>query len=221
VADYRFARSPRWIATHLLVLAVVAAFVNLGFWQLRRLDERRDTNALVEARSSLPPEPVGELDGDPDELRFRAVVASGPMAGLRTVRANQGGAPGFNVLSAVDLGDGRGVVVLRGFAGTQPTGGPPEIDVPGEPVAVEGLAIPLDRTSAPLRREAAALGDELGLDLLPVLVQAGADADADVTPIPPPSLDDGPHLSYAVQWFLFTGVVVAGYPLLLRRRARG
>jgi len=39
-------------------------------------------------------------------------------------------------------------------------------------------------------------------------------------PVPPPSLDEGPHLSYAFQWFMFaTGTVVA-YWLILRRRRR-
>ena len=40
--------SPRWIAGHLLFVALVAAFVSLGFWQLRRLEERRNLNASVE-----------------------------------------------------------------------------------------------------------------------------------------------------------------------------
>ncbi len=221
MARYSFARSPRWIATHVLVLAVVGTFVALGLWQLRRLDERRDRNELVEARAAEAPVPVEELDGDPDDSRFRRVTAAGPMLGLRTVRANQGGAPGFNVLGVVEVDEGVGAVVLRGFAGTRPDGGPPDVDAPAGPVDVAGLAVPLDRTSSPLRRESADLGEELGLDLLPVLVQADADPDVDVVPVPPPELDDGPHLSYAVQWVLFASVVAAGYPFLLRRRAGG
>ena len=39
--------------------------VNLGLWQLRRLDERRDQNAVVSARLAEPPAPLGELL-DPD-----------------------------------------------------------------------------------------------------------------------------------------------------------
>ena len=42
----------------------------------------------------------------------------------------------------------------------------------------------------------------------------------DPEPVPAPTLDEGPHLSYAVQWFIFTTVAVVGYPLILRRRAR-
>ena len=33
--------------------------------------------------------------------------------------------------------------------------------------------------------------------------------------LPPPVLTDGPHLSYALQWFGFTVVALVGYPVLL------
>ena len=36
----------------------------------------------------------------------------------------------------------------------------------------------------------------------------------------PPELDQGPHLSYAVQWFIFTTIAIVGYLLILRRVAR-
>jgi surfeit locus 1 family protein len=36
----------------------------------------------------------------------------------------------------------------------------------------------------------------------------------------PPALDDGPHLSYAIQWFSFAAVFLAGTMLLIRSRAR-
>jgi surfeit locus 1 family protein len=59
---------------------------------------------------------------------------------------------------------------------------------------------------------------------LPVVVQAQASAPVDapdtLSPVPIPDLGEGPHLGYAVQWFLFAGVVVVAYPLLLRRQAR-
>jgi cytochrome oxidase assembly protein ShyY1 len=35
--------------------------------------------------------------------------------------------------------------------------------------------------------------------------------------VPPPELDEGPHLSYAVQWFIFSAIAIVGYPLVLRR----
>ncbi|MEL6981104.1 MAG: SURF1 family cytochrome oxidase biogenesis protein, partial [Actinomycetota bacterium] len=36
-----------------------------------------------------------------------------------------------------------------------------------------------------------------------------------------PPLDDGPHLSYAVQWFIFATLGLVFYGALLRRRASG
>ena len=39
-------------------------------------------------------------------------------------------------------------------------------------------------------------------------------------PIAEPSLDEGPHLSYAVQWFLFSAIAVVGWVLAVRRSRR-
>src|SRR5690606_1234437 len=61
VAGARFLLRPLWLLSHLLVLALVVTMVNLGFWQLDRLDQRRDRNAVIEARQELPSVPVGEL----------------------------------------------------------------------------------------------------------------------------------------------------------------
>src|SRR5262249_56582355 len=35
--------------------------------------------------------------------------------------------------------------------------------------------------------------------------------------VPPPELGEGPHLSYAFQWFTFTLIAIVGYPIILRR----
>jgi cytochrome oxidase assembly protein ShyY1 len=57
----------------------------------------------------------------------------------------------------------------------------------------------------------------------PVYVQLQSQDPAGGTrpaPVDPPALDEGPHFSYAVQWFIFATVAIVGYPLILRRRAR-
>jgi len=66
---YRFLLQPKWIGFHLLVIAAIVTMVNLGMWQLRRLDERQAFNATVEARYDEPPVPLDDLltdDTDPD-----------------------------------------------------------------------------------------------------------------------------------------------------------
>ena len=54
----RFLR-PWWVVSHVLVLALLVLMVNLGFWQLRRLEERRDLNALQAERTATAVVPVG------------------------------------------------------------------------------------------------------------------------------------------------------------------
>jgi surfeit locus 1 family protein len=202
------------LLVHLVVLGLVVLMVNLGFWQLRRLDERRERNELVAARGALPAEPVEALTGDTDELRFRPVTATGVYGGTTAVRTTQDGATGAWVLSDLTLDGGRTVVVLRGFTALNDDASVPEPMPPAGEVTVEGLAIPEDR----LPRTARTAADRLDADL-PVVVQA-TEPEAALTPLPLPDVDDeGPHLGYAVQWFLFATVLAAGYPILLQRRA--
>ncbi len=52
---------PRWLAFHLLVVGAIVLMVNLGFWQLRRLDERQAFNDRVASRIDLPPVPLDDV----------------------------------------------------------------------------------------------------------------------------------------------------------------
>ncbi len=38
--------------------------------------------------------------------------------------------------------------------------------------------------------------------------------------VPPPGLSEGPHLSYAIQWFTFATIALVGYAVLVRREIR-
>jgi cytochrome oxidase assembly protein ShyY1 len=38
-------------------------------------------------------------------------------------------------------------------------------------------------------------------------------------PLGPPELSEGPHLSYAAQWAIFSVIAAGGYALLLRKLA--
>jgi len=78
-SNYRFLLSPKWIAFHLLVIVVVVAMVNLAFWQLRRLHERREFNAEVRANSSQPIVPLDDLRAGIDQhspVEWRGVDAA-------------------------------------------------------------------------------------------------------------------------------------------------
>ena len=52
---YRFLWRPAWIVSHILVLGLIIAMVNLGLWQLRRLDEKQARNELIEQNTAAEP----------------------------------------------------------------------------------------------------------------------------------------------------------------------
>ncbi len=82
----------------------------------------------------------------------------------------------------------------------------------GEPVT-EVRRIDLGQLSAQLPGEVA----PVYLDLVDANPAIGA---SDPAPLPAPTLDEGPHLSYAAQWFIFAACVLVGWVLAVRRSIR-
>lgn len=225
----RLLRRPKWLVGTIICALVVLAFVNLGFWQLRRLDERRARNDLVESRMDAPAVPVLEAEGP---LEYRRVSAEGryDAAGEVLVRSRSlNASPGRWVLTPLVLDDGTAVVVNRGFV-------PNGTDVPAPPEGeqrVEGMLRateerdrigprdPAEGTLAELSRaDLGRIQQQYDRPLFPFYLQRLDDSTDVPFPLPAPELDEGPHLGYAVQWFLFAAVGLVGWPLLLRRSAQ-
>lgn len=222
---------PKWIAGHLLALALVVLFVTLGFWQLGRHAERAERNAAIEAGLDAPPAPLDRLPPEGRDYR-RALVRGRYLADaevLLTPRTEHG--PGHHVLVPLRLDDGRLLVVDRGWV-------PFQLDTPplraAEPptgeVQVSGVLLPA--TEVDPRAVHGEGGRLLRVAAVDPVTVAGEGAVTDVfllrdeetpaggeLPLRPavPSPEAGPHLSYAVQWFLFALVGVVGYPILLHR----
>jgi cytochrome oxidase assembly protein ShyY1 len=238
VANARFLLRPRWLLSHLLVALLVCALVSLGLWQLRRLDEKRDRNALVESRQEEPVAPVEDLlapgatGADVDAARYRRVTATGTYDTGDTVTVRnrtQDGAAGAWLVTPLALTSGDRVGVIRGFVGLAADGSAVVAPVPAGDVTVTGQVVAPDRLDGTAPRDLAPL--LAGDGTLPALVLAessdppepagaevGGDAGRDsILAVAPPELSEGPHLSYAVQWFIFTAIAVVGYPLVLRR----
>jgi cytochrome oxidase assembly protein ShyY1 len=235
VAKARFLLSPRWLLSHVFVLLLVVTMVNLGFWQLRRLDEKRDRNALIEARMDEPVVPVEDLlapgDDGVGDARFREVTATGTYDDDATVvvrNRSQDGVAGAWLVTPLALADGTQVGVLRGFVGLDADGAAVEAAAPDGEVTVEGLVVDPGSFDGTAPKDLAGLLGEDGM--LPGLVlaesstppePAGSPADdataESLLAVPPPELSEGPHLGYAVQWFIFSTIAVVGYPLVLRR----
>ena len=231
--------SRRWIGGTILVLVVMALFVRLGIWQLARLDERRGQNAVLQAALDASPldlaQPLPDL---PEALANRRATVTGEydFAEERVVLLQTWqGQTGVMLLTPLMI-DGEAntaVLVNRGWvpqnayeagelsryqtaAGTVQVNGYLALSQPNrtqtnEPAGAEVYRMNVDDIDA-----------ALPYDLLPViLVDAPPD---DGTDLEPPfraprevDLSEGPHLSYAVQWFIFTLLTGSMYVYFVRR----
>lgn len=226
----------RLLPLHLFVLVAVATTVSLGRWQLARLAEVRAHNAQVSARLDDPPLPLDAVDlaAAPDRWEYTPVVVRGryePDGELRVRNRAHRGQNGQHVVTPLRLADGRLLLVDRGWV-------PPDtaVDTPDGEVTVTGLLRasqpppwlgPKDPPEGVLRevfridlgRLAAQFDAPLVGAWLQLLAQDPPPGPLPI-PAPPPELDEGPHLSYAIQWFALAGVAVATYAVFLRRRLR-
>jgi surfeit locus 1 family protein len=232
---YRFLLRPKWIGFHLLVVAGIVVMVNLGFWQLRRLDQRRDFNARVEARGELPPVPLDEVlaSGPPDEIEWRVVTATGRYLAdeqFVVVNRSQGGRAGDNVVTPMELDDGRILLVNRGFVTLNVAPPPPpdgDVDVTGrirqsQERRTGQLSDPAEGDLTELQRlDIPRLEAQLPGDVVPVYVDLLTSQPPETPglpePVARPALGEGPHLSYAIQWFIFSVCVAIGWVLAVRR----
>jgi surfeit locus 1 family protein len=213
---------PRDLAGAVFALLVAALFVRLGFWQLARLRERQARNAIIVARRALPPVELPMHRLEPDALRDRRARVRGvyDYAHERVWRGRTfEGAPGVALLTPLRLSDGSGVFVDRGFASSPDAA---HVDAAryreGDSALVTGLVLPAPRDRGDVNP--AALRDSLPYPVLPIIVQlddTAAARPAGLRRWPAPSLDNGPHLSYAIQWFCFALIAVAGTVILLRK----
>jgi len=234
--------APRKLARHLFVLLVIAGCVIAGFWQLDRLHQVRTYKAGVRRQLGEPAVPLDQViprgpQVDPARVAFRRVVVTGRYLDRDEVilaGRTLGDTPGNDLLTPLLLPDGRAIVVNRGwvpFAMDQPPvaqAGPPEggVRVAGVLLSPDAATHPsTTRVRVTTRVDLVRLSERLPSRALPVylLLQSQEPRQGGRLPRPQPlpTLDEGPHFSYAVQWFLFATVGVVGYPILLRRELHG
>lgn len=229
-----FLLRPGW----LVLIALCAAFVYLCFtvlapWQLNKNDENSHRNGLIANSMEAEPQPIGELFGDQQALgaedEWRQVSATGVyladkqvLARLRSVGAD----PSFEVLAPFQLEDGRVVLVNRGYVWPDANMKPPEIPAPPSGVVtLNGHIRSSERPWGPrgpvqeggwtqvYAIHTDGLSELLDVPLLGNYLQLNQDQPGGLGMIALPQLDDGPYLSYGLQWIAF-GVMVplgAGY----------
>lgn len=220
----------------LVVLVLSAALcVRLGLWQRSRLAERRAANARALAGLALP-----ELDLNTARTgagAHRRVRASGEYdRGHEVIVRGQSyrEQPGVHVITPLRLaGRDDAVLVLRGYV-PAPDAMSAELDSLEEPgtQVVRGITLalvaradgggPLERGGRTTWKHAdlAALRSRMPYPILDVVLAQAPDSALPRRPhrLPPPALDDGPHLSYTIQWFAFAVIAIVGGAVLLASR---
>ncbi len=233
-------RKPSWIALGLVVAAATALFVNLGFWQLDRLEQRRAVNTVIAQRLAAAPVAL-EVAVDPgastadagEEHAFRPVTVSGVFDPANEVLVRSqvhDGTAGFHVITPLVTGDGRAILVNRGWVPL--AFDTPPVDVPPTPGVVtreltlaasrpRGTVGPEDEPGSRVisRVDLDLLANHMPYDLWPVY---GLSLDGSELPEPVqlPELTEGTHRSYAIQWFAFAAISIIGYAALLRSSVR-
>ena len=69
--------TPRRIVVHIVFVIVVIVLINLGFWQLRRLEQRRALNVAIEAGLNAPVTPLTGRAIEPEALHLHRVTVTG------------------------------------------------------------------------------------------------------------------------------------------------
>ena len=99
---------PSWIISHIFVLALLVSTVNLGFWQLRRLEERKSNNAQIMENTVRNPVVLDDLSVDKagDYQNYIPATAIGTFDENRQVyliNRSRNGVPGVEVINSFAL----------------------------------------------------------------------------------------------------------------------
>ena len=231
---YKFLLRPKWIATHILVIALMVTMVNLAMWQLDRHQQRKDFNATLVQRFDAPIRPLDELlqGSDPSDIEWLPTAITGTYLqgeDVSLVNVSQNGAAGYDVITPLLLSNGKVVLVNRGFLPL----------VAEFPPAPSGEVSILGRIRATSERRTGAVSDpatgelaevqrididrlqqQIDGELVPVYVQllkSTPSEDASLSTIVDPEFGNGPHMSYVIQWIIFALSAAGGWVALVRR----
>ena len=224
----------RWTLLVVFVAVLATVFVNLGEWQLDRLDQRQQRNRDTLANEANPVVPFEQVFTRPivESDQWQRVEARGTFDAehqyVLRYRRN-GGAGGYEVVTPLRTAAGT-VLVDRGFVRLEkgepiPAAAPPP---PAGEVTVTGHVRRDERGRAaatrPVDGQMRLISSAAIAPTLPYPVVNGYIGLLTVDPPQPggfetvqlPEISDGPHFWYAVQWFMFTAIGLAGVVVFIR-----
>jgi cytochrome oxidase assembly protein ShyY1 len=224
----------RWALLIIFVALLGVVFVSLGNWQLDRLAQRKERNATTITNEQKPVQPYEQVFTHPitDADQWQRVEARGTFDAdhqfVVRYRSN-GGADGYEVLTPLRTASGD-VLVDRGFIPLERGTRIPSV-APAPPTGEVTVVGHVRRNERGRRAATAPAGNQVRLInsdaiavTLPYEIESGyiglltvqPEQQGGFQPIQLPDLSEGPHFWYAVQWFLFTAIGVAGIVVFIR-----
>ena len=217
-----------------IAIAFAIVCIRLGVWQLQRLVERKQLNAELRSRAATKPVDLKELPKDTGAAHFRRVSVSGTYDydhEIILTNRSRNGSPGVNIVTPLRSGTDTAVLVNRGWV-YAPDGMTVDASRWREPAAMKGEGYVEffrkghgDAKSSTHPRayrwvDSMTISQAFPYAILPYLVVL-IDSAKKGENIPPrvdvPPLDEGPHKSYAIQWFSFAAISIFGVFFYLRR----
>jgi len=215
----------------LVAILLIAGCLWASQWQYHRGEDRKTRNDTIESQIKFPAVDLLTLSSDVNAHEWRTVTTSGTFdANQQILLRNRyfEGKYGYAVLTRFTTDGGDSIWVDRGWvaAGASATVAPETPSVPRGVVSITArlrldsslpsgsfFALPINRDGdliSKLNAQSGSDSEDYYLDLI-------SGSLPELTPSAPsqiPSLSDGPHLAYAVQWILFAGLVVYGRYLI-------
>jgi len=211
--------------------------INLGFWQLNRLSDKRDLNASITAQTERPPADLTKDKFDSLGMQWSQVVLEGSYSNeeaVTIINRSQDGAAGYNSVFPFVTTNGQVVLVNRGFV---------PLAMPN-PSAPSGTLQILGYVREPQKRSAVGAIDSSSSDntefqrfdleviakatdaalltngYVQLIAENPASEAAWPSPVALPMLDEGTHFSYALQWFFFAATALTGWIYVVRKKLR-
>jgi cytochrome oxidase assembly protein ShyY1 len=226
----RTALKPKWLGLFALLLAIMAACVQLGLWQLHVAQDKGLRDALQkahQARPALIDTVIRPHEAFPNPQSNRAVTAIGEYAASDQFLVGPrrlDGRTGFWVVTPLDVTEtGARLAVVRGFVtDTSRPAQPPSgaVTVDGWPRAAHGsidFSLLVNEWPGELYNAFVfAQGEKTAAGV-------GIPPDAGLQRVPPPEVTGGlkwRNAAYALQWWIFGGFAAFMWIRMVREDAQ-
>jgi len=227
-------KEPWSILKSLVALALILLCVWASQWQYQRGVDRHARNTIIEERIAREAIELSSIDSNLANNEWQSINTSGSFDESRQILLRNRyseGKYGYEVLTLFTTSTGKSFWVDRGWvqAGATATTPPKVSSLPQGEVSITGrfrLDSSLPRGSFfALPGSGEDLVSELNaqsqLDTESFYLDLLSGSEPSLTPNSPaqlPSLSDGPHMAYALQWLIFGGLVIYGRFLIRRTR---